>query len=117
MLTQGGFRNSLVGNKDDNFSQEVFWVTQMFWLKKNNNQFNLFYPIPIAPGNVRKPKLSWDWKLILFFSVLIICYAIWEALSHLLFGYHWIVHIANIFIFFKGFDSEYILLFTPNNRK
>ena len=82
MLTQGGFRNSLVGNKDDNFSQEVFWVTQMFWLKKNNNQFNLCYPIPRAPGNVRKPKLSWDWKLILFFSVLIICYAIWEALSH-----------------------------------
>ena len=40
-----------------------------------------------------------------------------SIVTHLLFGYHWIVHIANIFIFFKGFDSEYILLFTPNNRK
>ena len=40
-----------------------------------------------------------------------------SIITHLLFGYHWIVHIANIFIFFKGFDCEYILLFTPNNRK
>ena len=38
MLTHGGFRNSLVGNKDDNFSQVVFWVTQMFWLKKKKTK-------------------------------------------------------------------------------
>lgn len=44
MLTQGGFRNSLVGNKDDNFSQEVFWVTQMFWLKKKTTSLTYFIP-------------------------------------------------------------------------